>query len=114
MQAIRRVSEPMIERRGALDNRVCVRFGLNRQPEESWVRLFRAHAASSVLSATNALFGASEASIEVAKPSGVAELATALDCFIECANLGLRSFPGPAPERQATVFREQSRGLDRE
>ena len=114
MQAIRRVSEPMIERRGALYNRVCVRFGLNRQPEETWVRLFRAHAASSVLSATNALFGASEASIEVAKPRGVAELATALDCFIECANLGLRSFPGPAPERQPTVFREQSRGLDRE
>src|SRR5438094_9330117 len=99
MQAIRRVSEPMIERRGALDNRVCVRFGLNRQPEEAWVRVFRAHAASSVLSATNALFGASEASIEVAKQSGVEKHAPAMHYFIDCSKLGPRSLPGPAPGR---------------
>lgn len=114
MQAIRRVSEPTIERRGGSDDRIRVRFGLNRQPEETWIRLFKAHAASSVLDASNAIFSASEASIDVAKPSGVAELATALDCFIECANLQLRSFGGQVPERRSTAFRERSRILGRD
>jgi hypothetical protein len=88
-----------------LDNRVCVRFKLNHEPDGTWIGLFKAHAASSVLAAANAVFTGSEISIEVAKPSSEAELATALDCFIECANLGLRSFGGRAPERKPRVLR---------
>ena len=34
--------------------------------------------------------------LELAKPKSLAELSTALDCFIECANLGLRSWGSPA------------------
>lgn len=105
MPAIQRISEPTFARLGLLDSRVCVRFKLNREPDGKWIGLFKAHAASGVLAAANAVFGGSEVSIEVAKPSSVAELATALDCFIECANLGLRSFGGRVPERKPRVFR---------
>jgi hypothetical protein len=105
MPAILRISEPTCARRGVLDNRVCVRFKLNHEPDGTWIGLFKAHAASSVLAAANAVFTGSEISIEVAKPSSEAELATALDCFIECANLGLRSFGGRAPERKPRVLR---------
>ena len=105
MPAILRISEPTCARRGVLDKRVCVRFKLNHKPDGTWIGLFKAHAASSVLAAANAVFTGSEISIEVAKPSSEAELATALDCFIECANLGLRSFGGRVPERRSRVFR---------
>ena len=105
MPAIQRISEPTSARLGLLDNRACVRFKLNHEPDARWISLFRAHAASSILAAANAVFTGSEISIEVAKPSSEAELATALDCFIECANLGLRSFGGRAPERKPRAFR---------
>jgi len=105
MPAIQRISEPTSARLGLLDNRVCVRFKLNHKPDGTWIGLFKAHAASSVLAAANAVFSGSEVSIEVAKPSSKAELATALDCFIECANLGLRSFGGRVSERKPRVFR---------
>ncbi len=105
MPAIQRISEPTCARLGLLDSRVCVRFKLNHEPDGTWIGLFKAHAVSSVLAAANAVFTGSEVSIEVAKPSSEAELATALDCFIECANLRLRSFGGRAPERRPRAFR---------
>ena len=105
MPAIQRISEPTSARLGLLDNRVCVRFKLNHEPDARWIGLFKAHAASSILASANAVFTGSEVSIEVAKPSSEAELATALDCFIECANLGLRSFGGRATELRPRVLR---------
>ena len=105
MPAIQRINEPTFARRGGLDNRVCVRFKLNHEPDRTWIGLFKEHAASSVLAAANAVFSGSEVTIEVAKPSSVAELETALDCFIECANLGLRSLGGRVTERKPRVLR---------
>ncbi len=88
---IQRVSEPTVEERRS-DNRVVVRFRVNRQPDQAWLGSFKAHAASSVLGATNAIFRGNDATLELAKPKSGAELSTALDCFIECANLRLRSW----------------------
>jgi hypothetical protein len=42
------------------------------------------------------------------RPKSRAELTTALDCFIECANLGLRTWGGVEPSPAA------SRGVSRE
>ncbi|HKB24902.1 MAG TPA: hypothetical protein VKG64_07580 [Methylomirabilota bacterium] len=95
MPAIRRISELTVERR---DHRLCVRFKLNVSPDRNWIGLFKAHAASSVLGAANVIFDETDAFVEVGRPSSPAELATALDCFIECANLRLRTFAGHAPE----------------
>jgi len=92
---IMRVSDPTYDGRTS-GNRVFVRFRLNRQPDQSWIETFRAHAASSVLRAAHAVFSGTEAMLELTKPKSLAELATALDCFIECANLGLRSWGSPA------------------
>ena len=100
MPAIQRINEPTFARRGGPDNRVCVRFKLNREPDRTWNDLFKAHAATSVLAAANAVISGSDVSVEVAKPSSEAELATALDCFIECANLGLKPLGGRAPQRR--------------
>jgi len=72
---IMRVSDPTFEEKRS-DNRVFVRFRVNRAPDQSWIATFKGHASSSVLRVANA------------------ELTTALDCFIECANLGLRSWGG--------------------
>ena len=102
MDAIRRIGQPTFERSGGRDERVSVRFKLNREPDVTWMDLFKSHAASSALGGANAVFRGSEVYIDVAKPTGVPELATAVDCFIECANLKLRSFPGRAPERRST------------
>lgn len=55
---------------------------------------------ASILGASNAIFNGTIAYVEVAKPSTTAELATALDCFIECANMRLRSLPGPVPDER--------------
>ncbi len=60
---------------------------------------FKGHAASSVLRAENAVFRGHDVTLELARPKNLAELSTALDCFIECANLGLRSWGGA--ERKA-------------
>ncbi len=95
MVAILRVSPPTVERRGS-DNRVSVRFKLNRPPDAAWIDLFKAHAASSALRATNPVVHGGDVYLEIGKVSGDAEIATALDCFIECANLRLRSFPASA------------------
>jgi hypothetical protein len=88
---IMRTSEPTFEDRRP-DNRVFVRFRVNRQPDQSWVTSFKGHAASSILKATNAVFSGNDVTLELARPKRPAELTTALDCFIECANLGLRSW----------------------
>jgi len=90
-----RVSTPTFDERKS-GNRVFVRFRVNRQPDQSWIETFKGHAASSVLRAAQAVFSGTEATLELAKPKSLAELSTALDCFIECANLGLRSWGSPA------------------
>ncbi len=104
MPAIQRIAAPTFERGEGLDHRVRVRFKLNLQPDRTWIDSFKAHAASSVLAATNAVFRGSDVSIDVAKPNSMPELATALDCFIECANLRLRSWGG-ADRRPAAARR---------
>jgi len=109
---IRRIGQPTVDRSGGRDERVSVRFKLNREPYMTWMDLFKSHAASSVLGGANAVFRGREVCLEMAKPSGVAELTTAVDCFIECANLKLRSFPGRAAERRSTPspLRQRMRG----
>ena len=90
---IQRIGEPTFDERRS-DNRVVVRFRVNRQPDQAWIGSFKGHAASSALGATNAVFNDHDAAVELARPKSMAELSTALDCFIECANLGLRSWGG--------------------
>jgi hypothetical protein len=109
MPAIRRISKPTFTRRSGLENRASVRFALNQPPDEAWIRLFKAHAASSALSAANAVFNETQVSLETATPASVAELATALDCFIECANLRLRAFPGQVPDGRSIAPMERAR-----
>ena len=92
---IMRVSDPTYDERKS-GNRVFVRFRVNHQPDQSWIETFKGHAASSMLHAANAVFKGTEAMLELAKPKSLAELSTALDCFIECANLGLRSWGSPS------------------
>src|SRR5207247_9856403 len=102
MDAIRRIGQPTFERTGGgRDERVSVRFKLNREPDMTWMDCFKSHAASSALGGANAVFRGNEVCIKVATPTGVPEGATAVDFFIECANLKLRSFPGRAPERRS-------------
>ena len=57
----------------------------------------------SVLRADNAVFNGNDIFLELAKPQSLPELSTALDCFIECANLGLRSWGGSARSSTALV-----------
>jgi hypothetical protein len=109
MPAIRRITEPTLARRGGPDDRAYVRFALNRPPDEAWIRLFKAHAASSVLGAANAVFNGTRVSLDVSKPGGGAELTTALDCFIECANLRLRAFPGQVPDGRSVAAHERAK-----
>jgi len=90
---IMRVSDPTFGER-LPDNRVVVRFRVNQQPDQTWFQTFKGHAASSVLRATNAAFRGHDVTLELTRPKSLAELSTALDCFIECANLGLRSWGG--------------------
>src|SRR3989442_6076930 len=100
MDAIRRIGQPTFERTGGgRDERVSVRFKLNREPDMPWMDCFKPHAASSALGGANAVFRRNEVCIEVAKPTGVPEVPAAVDCFIECPNLKPRSFPGRAPQR---------------
>ena len=112
MEAIRRICQPTFDRAGGRDERVSVRFKLNREPDMMWMDLFKSHAASSALGGANAVFRGREVCIEMAKPGGVPEVTTAVDCFIECANLKLRSFPGRAPERRSapSPLRQKMRG----
>jgi len=90
---IMRVSDPTFEEKRS-DNRVIVRFRVNRAPDQSWIGTFKGHASASVLRAANAVFNGNDVTLELVRPKTRAELTTALDCFIECANLGLRSWGG--------------------
>src|SRR2546427_11330228 len=100
--AIIRVSDPTFEGKRS-DNRVFVRFRVNRSPDQTWINTFKGHATSSVLRADNAVFNGNDIFLELAKPQSLPELSTALDCFIECANLGLRSWGGSARSSTALV-----------
>jgi hypothetical protein len=91
--AIVRVGEPTFEEKRS-ENRVFVRFRVNRPPEQTWIDTFKGHASSSVLRAANTVFNGNNVTLELVQPKSRAELTTALDCFIECANLGLRSWGG--------------------
>jgi hypothetical protein len=91
---IMRVSDPTFEGKRSSDNRVFVRFRVNRAPDQSWINTFKGHASSSVLRAANAIVNGNDVTLELVRPKSRAELTTALDCFIECANLGLRSWGG--------------------
>jgi hypothetical protein len=92
---IMRVSDPTFEEKEKRsDSRVFVRFRINRAPDQTWIATFKGHASSSVLRAANAMFNGTDVTLELVKPKSRAELTTALDCFIECANLGLRSWGG--------------------
>ena len=99
---IMRVSDPTFGER-LPDNRVVVRFRVNQQPDQTWFQTFKGHAASSVLRSTNAAFRGHDVTLELTRPKSLAELSTALDCFIECANLGLRSWGGAERNTVAPV-----------
>ena len=104
---ITRVSDPTFDERRP-DNRVFVRFRVNRQPDQTWINTFKGHAGSSALRAANAVFNGNDVTLELVRPKSLAELTTALDCFIECANLGLRSWGGT--ERSPASVRGPVRG----
>ena len=93
---IMRVSDPTYEEKRS-DSRVFVRFRVSRAPDQSWISTFKGHATSSVLRAAHAVFNGNDVTLELVRPKSRAELTTALDCFIECANLGLRSWGGVEP-----------------
>ena len=96
--AIIRVSDPTFEGKRP-DNRVFVRFRVNSLPDQTWINTFKGHASSSVLRVANAVFNGHDVTLELVRPKSRAELTTALDCFIECANLGLRSWGGAERSR---------------
>jgi hypothetical protein len=93
---IMRISDPTFEEKRSSD-RVFVRFRVNRAPDQTWINTFKGHASTSVLRAANAIFNGNDVTLELVRPKSRAELTTALDCFIECANLGLRSWGGVEP-----------------
>jgi hypothetical protein len=90
---IMRISDPTFEEKRSSD-RVFVRFRVNRTPDHTWINTFKGHASTSVLRAANAVFNGNDVTLELVRPKSRGELTTALDCFIECANLGLRSWGG--------------------
>ena len=101
-----RISDPTFEEKRSSD-RVFVRFRVNRAPDQTWINTFKGHASTSVLRAANAVFNGNDVTLELVRPKSRAELTTALDCFIECANLGLRSWGGvePNPAEIRSVLR---------
>lgn len=105
---IMRVSVPTFEERRS-DNRVLVRFRINHQPDQTWIQTFKGHAASSVLRAAHAVFKGHDVALELDKPKNLSELSTALDCFIECANLGLQSWGGAERSASSSVPVSRSR-----
>jgi hypothetical protein len=105
---IMRISDPTFEEKRASD-RVFVRFRVNRAPDQTWINTFKGHASTSVLRAANAVFNGNDVTLELVRPKSRAELTTALDCFIECANLGLRSWGGvePNPAESRSMLRNR-------
>src|SRR5262245_2258137 len=107
---IMRVSDPTFEEKEKRsDNPASVRFRVNRAPDPTWIRTFQDHASSSVLRGANAVFNGNDVTLELIRPKSRSELTTALDCFIECANLGLRSWGGVerSPASSPGVLRAQ-------
>jgi hypothetical protein len=105
---IMRISDPTFEEKRSSD-RVFVRFRVNRAPDQTWINTFKGHASTSVLRAANAVFNGNDVTLELVRPKSRAELTTALDCFIECANLGLRSWGGvePNPAESRSMLRNR-------
>jgi hypothetical protein len=105
---IMRISDPTFEEKRSND-RVFVRFRVNRAPDQTWINTFKGHASTSVLRAANAVFSGNDVTLELVRPKSRAELTTALDCFIECANLGLRSWGGvePNPAESRSMLRNR-------
>jgi hypothetical protein len=105
---IMRISDPTFEEKRSSD-RVFVRFRVNRAPDQTWINTFKGHASTSVLHAANAVFNGNDVTLELVRPKSRAELTTALDCFIECANLGLRSWGGvePNPAESRSMLRNR-------
>jgi hypothetical protein len=105
---IMRISDPTFEEKRSRD-RVFVRFRVNRVPDQTWINTFKGHASTSVLRAANAVFNGNDVTLELVRPKSRAELTTALDCFIECANLGLRSWGGvePNPAESRSMLRNR-------
>ncbi len=105
---IMRISDPTFEEKRASD-RVFVRFRVNHAPDQTWINTFKGHASTSVLRAANAVFNGNDVTLELVRPKSRAELTTALDCFIECANLGLRSWGGvePNPAESRSMLRNR-------
>ncbi len=101
MPAIRRISDVTIERQGASDPRLRVRFKISHLPDDAWIDLFRSHATASAFGVSSVIIHEGEVSVDIARPSSAAELATAMDCFIECANLKLRALGGQAPRHKS-------------
>jgi hypothetical protein len=105
---IMRISDPTFEEKEKRSgDRVFVRFRVNRAPDQTWISTFKGHASSSVLRAANAVFNGNDVTLELVRPKSRAELTTALDCFIECANLGLRSWGGveASPAQSRSMLR---------
>lgn len=107
MRTIQRVSEPTFHRSDGPDGHVWVRFRLNREPEPAWFDLFQRHAASSAVTPTQGVLDGRNVALEITRRLSPTELATALDCFIECANLKLRSWG--ASDRRPVAPRHRSR-----
>jgi hypothetical protein len=93
MVAIQRISAPRFEQG---DGRLTIRFRLNKTPDVAWITYFKAQAASGVLDGAKASFSRRDVALELARPRLVGDLVTALDCYIECANLLARRTPRPA------------------
>src|SRR2546430_643516 len=118
MDAIRRIGQPTFERTGGgRDERVSVRFKLNREPDMTWVDCFKSHAASSALGGAHARFRGKEGCIEGGKPARVPAGAAGVGCFLSGAHLqapalrgrgagrrGGRWFPQRVPEPPASVL----------
>jgi hypothetical protein len=85
---IQRTGGPVPDRRGR-DQEACLRFTLNRQPDRLWVSLFRDYAGSEFLAATRIAFVHDAITVDVPSYDRLEDLMTALDCFIECANLAV-------------------------
>jgi len=91
---IMRISDPTFEEKRSHDNRVFVRFRVNEHPTRAGSTHSRATRARASFARPTPSFTGNDVTLELVRPKSRAELTTALDCFIECANLGLRSWGG--------------------
>ena len=92
MVGICRVGAPRFEQR---DGRMLIHFTLNRPPDSTWIHHFKTQGISAPLNRAKASIDRRELSVEAPPRSNLWELVTALDCFIECANLLSPTAPRP-------------------